>query len=408
MIFAILLLFPVAFGTTYNVRFCAEYDVSYDDADPSFGDDFVTSNGTYPAAGAYIKVIRNSDSYVMRYEATEEKGVNAGCFSSTLAVESTQQYSVKVKSIASIDGNTIHVYTDDSTWGVYSYGPSMYTPLGGTKYTITTPTGAEEWNIAYAAAHSAMRESVGLAGEDFVFFNDSYPGGGSACHDYQAYISSLHTDNKYAISHEFGHCLAQIANGSTSSHADDTAFPDNCYTDADTGYGHEWNSKEYQSNAFWEGLAYYYAAVAYNDTSEANCTFVSYKRADWDLDSTVEGTPTFAVSCETYPATAPSANYLENYCDEPFTNRGIEYDWLRFFWDLTTDQGLTPTEVFEIMDLANPDTWNSNGDGYDSYTDSTPCSPTPSYPTGRLRCAAYTMGYLTEWDAEDNTNGVYR
>ncbi len=49
----------------YDVTFCAEYNASYSDANPSFGDDFLTEDTVYPARGVRMEVVRNSDSLVV-------------------------------------------------------------------------------------------------------------------------------------------------------------------------------------------------------------------------------------------------------------------------------------------------------------------------------------------------------
>ena len=62
-------------------------------------------------------------------------------------------------------------------------------------------------------------------------------------------------------------------------------------------------------------------------------------------------------------------------------NRGVELDWLRMFWDLRTDGGVAADDIFEIMDKANPHTWNANGTGTGG-----------SYPSARMSDAAFTVG----------------
>ena len=59
MLAALLLLLSPSWATTYNVRFCFQYEPRYDDADPAFGDDYVDEDtvGTYyPARGSRIVV----------------------------------------------------------------------------------------------------------------------------------------------------------------------------------------------------------------------------------------------------------------------------------------------------------------------------------------------------------------
>lgn len=146
-------------------------------------------------------------------------------------------------------------------------------------------------------------------------------------------------------------------------------------------------------------------------------TYADYLLAEADSPVRHEyvGVPPFSVSCQTAPSNANFPDYLGHQCSGTLTNRATEYDWLRFFWDLDYDQGLSTTTIYTIWDWANSDNWHASGDGWDTYSTSTPCSiwtgsayMPPSWPSGRLRCAADTAGYLTEWDAEDAANGVHR
>ena len=95
--------------------------------------------------------------------------------------------------------------------------------------------------------------------------------------------------------------------------------------------------------------------------------------------------------------TYTDGDYLGDWCTGTLTNRGTEWDWLRFLWDLDTDAGVSTTTIFDIYDSANPNSWNATGDGTGS-----------AYPATRLRDAANTAGVLTEWDAWDSYNGVER
>lgn len=413
-----------AWASPYNVTFCAKYDVVYTDAS-SYGDDYVTTNGVYPARGARIKVVRNSDGYVVYDGFSQDSGTTPGCIPA-LSLVVGQTYNVKVQSYASVNNNTLYVYDNNGAFGlgISGYGPAAYAPTSNATYNITTPSGVTRWNIANAVGHAMWRRAAGLSGEVFELVNADSPAGYGGCYDRTddlVYLSSTRADDKYVIVHEFGHMLTARANyeascASTSCAASNSyaATVDNCKTN-DTNVPsttHEANSKEYQSAALWEGIAHYYAAVAFNQTDQSDCTWVYYKNTDWNLNGNIldsQETVPIAVSCEDYPTVANFSDYLGVKCNGILENRGTEYDWLRFFWDLDTDQGVSTTSIYEIWNAANPHTWNSTGNGYDNYTDTSPCvTPVPSYPTGRLRCAAFNSGHLTAWDGEDTFNGVYR
>jgi len=226
------------------VTFCAQYDVSYSDADPGFGDDYITSDTAYPARGARIEVVKASTGTVVYDGYTLWDGPDAGCLPASIPLSCLQTYDVKVKSEASIRGNTLVVLDDDSLMGTFAYGPpSFWTGSSGT-YTITTPLGASQWNIANAVGHAMYRHSGGLSGETFEFFYQPYPtvgGSGYERGDDRVYISSGEADDKVIIVHEFGHLLAARAHWCGSPSCCDTsscaanhnydADLDNCYTD---------------------------------------------------------------------------------------------------------------------------------------------------------------------------------
>lgn len=191
-----------------------------------------------------------------------------------------------------------------------------------------------------------------------------------------------------------GHAIGHYLNGSASPAKDYGATYDNCVTN--TAQSHEMNQKEYQSAAAWEGWAHFYAAVAFNSTAEPNCRFWYYKTMDWNLDSVTAGDP-LKHDCEDAPMTGvPAADYLGGMCSGTLTNRGTEFDWLRFWWDLTTDQAVSLATIGNIWNDANPHAWRADDAG---------AAP---YPSTSLRNAASGNSVLTQWDAEDNVNGVQR
>lgn len=417
---ALVVTVATAFAASYNITFCADYDVAYDDADASFGDDYITTDTTYPARGARLKVVRNSDGYVMRDSFMTWDGATPGCQSTAVALDSAETYDVKVKSYASVNGNTLYVYSDDVAWGIYLYGPGTYAPTASGTYTVTTPTGASQWRIANAVGHAMYRRAAGLSGETFTFLNEVCSGGGS-CYERTpdwVYISSGGSGNKYIIDHEFGHMFAARTNDTGTCATDSCAAAhdygapyNNCFSSGSTS-NHSANQQEYASSAVWEGIAHYYAAVAFNDSTESDCGFVYYKNTDWNLDGDVadsQETADFAVSCESYPTIAASADYLGSYCEDGVgdpcgsgangncDNRSTEYDWLRFFWDIDSDMGVSTTNIYNIWDEGDSDTWNATDVG-----------AAANDPAPRLRTAADTLGFLTEWDARDDVNGVHR
>ncbi len=325
---------------------------------------------------------------------------------------------MKIQSEALVNGNTLKVY--ESVGFTYLFGPPQFTPITSGTFTITTPLGASQWNIANAVGHAMYRHSGGLSGETFEFFDQGNPDDGKTGYDRdndRVYIESFSSNRKYIIVHEFGHILAARANwcGSSSCCAEPScaanhdyyADPDNCYTVATKN--HELHSKELQSSAVWEGISHFYAAVAFNETSESDCVFVYYKVIDWNLNedpADLQENAGSPVSCESGPTIAPNPDYLGSYCTGILDNRGTEYDWLRFWWDLTSKENVSVATIYDIWDGAESDDWNATGEM--SCQARSPDAACADDPATRLFNSAASLGYESEWVSWDVYNGVHR
>jgi hypothetical protein len=228
-------------------------------------------------------------------------------------------------------------------------------------------------------------------------------GGISATCDDQVHITGGHVDNKYVIAHEVGHAMQwkKQGNADPNFNYDSTDETAQC----EHSGSHGMVSVEYQSAAALEGMAHYFAASAFNDPSSSECWFRYYKNTDWDGDSTLELAGW--IDCETNDHCDNSgescgpiaiADHFGNECSPGVTvNRALEFDWLRFWWDLNTDEGVAFDEAMDIWEDAHPETWAA--------TDTIWIWDRPG---ARLRDAANANSLLTEWDARDNSNGVHR
>ena len=391
LLFALLLSFSVN-ATIYNVNFCAEYSIDFDDAHSGVGDDYFQTNSNVPARGAFFHIEDIFSNYVHYDTYTDWDGSTPGC-TGGVPLDSTKYYRVTVYSKALVNGNYVRVLSDDSSDNLYGYQKySNYHPFSSTTDIFPIPI-ASQWNIAAAAGWAMYRRPVGLSGETFKLYTQACDGGGSCRDGNSSKISVWGANHKYVINHEFGHLVAYRKNGNVAPTSAYDAPSGVCYTDSDED--HEAVSKEFQGAAASEGFAHYYAAVSFNRTDEYDCGFAYYKPTDWNLDLTTDPTD---VSCELEPFSGVlNIDYLGNWCDGTLGNRGTEWDWLRFLWDLDTDEGVTTTTIFDIYDSSNPGSWTVRGTGSGG-----------SYPSARLRAAADTEGVLAEWDAWDNTNGVHR
>jgi len=399
--------FP-AWATNYTVTFCGKYAVDYDDASTSVGDDYFTSNADKVARGAYIRVRRDSDSHDMYANFTPDDGGSGvtGC-TSALVLSSTSTYTVTLYSTAYVNGNYIRVMNNPDDVTLYAYTAySSWSPSSTTTLTFTTTSiDVGPWNLAAAAGYAIFEHNGLVTGETYQLFR-------SGCNPVthlssctkgsdMYYDPTTGGDNdKYIIVHELGHGIGAKKHGSGPDH-DYDALLQNCYTSTSNNDGqHEMNSKEYQSSAASEGWAHYYAAITFNDdTDSSTCKFKYYKSVDWDLDHD-GGVSAPVVNCQGAPVTGiadTGGDYLGNMCYGTLSDRGTEYDWLRFWWDLHTVEGVSFAKTLCIVDDADWDTWNASGDGSGG-----------AYPSNRLRNGANTEGVLTEWDNQDHANGVDR
>lgn len=162
-------------------------------------------------------------------------------------------------------------------------------------------------------------------------------------------------------------------------------------------------TKEHSSAAATEGWANFYAALAFNRTDESDCAFMYNKNQDFDRDGvndSIGGTD--SISCEASPiwdpVAVPSDDYLGNLCDTPYAHRSVELDWMRFFWDLTTDQDVSFSDLGDLWDIANPRTWNAVG-----------VNGSSSNPWPRIEAAALDPALdLSSEVAAESHNGVDR
>ncbi|MBN2800847.1 MAG: hypothetical protein JXX28_17050 [Deltaproteobacteria bacterium] len=355
---------------------------------------------------------------------------------------------------------------DDVPWHAWAYPvhSQTYTWTPPTLPWLTTgrltTTGEYAWNIAAIAGHALRRDSGGITDQTFRLLNNNTTCDGSAYSQRgRLTICGSHATKKYIIAHELGHALQAFARGETEElvvpSAHDYSMPlvnDACTSGmwGDEG-GHRFNSREYQSAAMHEGFAHFYSALAFNYDDEADCDFRPYKDVDWDQGGTFSADPDLCcdgvplgdscgiwgllkacylpdwntdpeymddkrrASCEGSPVVqfgyyAPYQDHL-SFCSEKAwagwydqTPAGTPYDWMRFFWDLHTEQGgVSLAQILDIYGQAhgsNPeDHWVSSTPNAD-HTDE-------DYPAARLLEAAYLLGVGTQWQAIGDRNGIH-
>jgi len=191
------------------------------------------------------------------------------------------------------------------------------------------------------------------ASQDEVFIGTAAPNG------------ETDSNSKIVITHEVGHAAQHNAMGRLNNDYNaDVNDGVNLYcsclhvTDPYMNGLHCLQSREYISAAELEGYAQFFAAKAWNNQAEANCSFAYYKQFRVRSgDFWIVKQPPLQRDCGSNP------KWMENYCPSGETDRGVEWDWQNFLWNLNT-QGpnkVTTSEVYGIY--RSPAVCNGNCDG---------------------------------------------
>ncbi len=377
----------LASGTAWalDVDICAQYDVDYPDADPSFGDDYLTDNSVHvPAAGAKIRVIDLATGGLVFDDYADEDGPDVGCVTAT-GLSSSGSYRIAVLSTAQVNDNTITVLNNPTIKQKYAYAVNLSYPIPGVPITLTT-NAVRHWGWMAAATHALGRSNAGLSGEVFRFYRDNSSCSSGSCTGEDDLGPPLilasnmcptcsNTLTKTLPLHEMGHMVARYANGGAkvvgSCTYTGTTPIDVCTVTAPEGGKHGLNSEEVNGCAASEGIAHFWAVYAFNDQSGGDCKFDWYGDwVDWNnslSDQTWEwiedrincqGLPSY--STEMLALGVDGEDYHGDICGGA-GGLGTELDWMRMFWDLVNLEGIPVADVYEIWDGADPEGWAANG-----------------------------------------------
>jgi hypothetical protein len=151
---------------------------------------------------------------------------------------------------------------------------------------------------------------------------------------------------KHVIAHEFGHAVQHFAMGSPAAHYDDVAIGANEAVCRCDHYGTEYSntlhclqSREITGAAQKEGFAHAFATRVFNSWVEPNATFVYYKPV-----------LTYGISYPPVPtAIFNEYRWMENFC--PAEGRGVELDWLTFFYRVSSEGAPNYTSFKRLWDI---------------------------------------------------------
>jgi hypothetical protein len=253
-----------------------------------------------------------------------------------------------------------------------------------------TQNGGQQWGILTVASWALNHRSGGLSNQSWTIYNAGCPTGGfcfscdadgdgidsSECfggtdtNDVAAIFAG--SDNRTLVAHELGHYVFRKRNEGGGGSNSDAAQTNGCNYASTSTSGHEYQSKEWLAEAYYEGFASFYAAVAFNDESQSDCFLHYYKDQDYDLDSD-EDPLSSAIG---------AFDYLDDCVNGlsrggAINNRGTELDFVRFWFELYQTSTWGFTNIVDVYDAANPHQWIGASDT-DADLNNPPALPTPT------------------------------
>lgn len=394
MIALLLLALPAKAAVT-DVEFCVKFNANFEDA----GADYWTQpNRSKNGRGVRLTILEYPALTEVYDGYTSDGDTDPGC--ATVPLDTNAVYAVYTQSEAYVNGVYIWAFPDSSLTDtmLYIHDPAFQPGQAAQPVLLKHP--ADELNAQLAVATWIFHNTdAGLGPLDsYMLIADD------ACCQAGDLIQAHHF-SQTLIAHEIGHSIGYRRDAQSPPIFDYTANEDNCDPDGVSKSSHGFATKEHTSAAAVEGWAYFVSAWAWNDASQSDCTYDRHYDLDFDLDG-VDDTNQGIIRCEGAPTAGldpaiTARDYLQDmtdagYCTGSLSHRGTPYDWLRFFWDMYTDEAVPFVSLVDIYDEMNPRTFDKNASTVDPSDD----------PEMRLlnACSAkgYAAGYLNHVD-----NGVF-
>ncbi len=238
--------------------------------------------------------------------------------------------------------------------------------------------------------------------------------------------SANYGKHKHKIAHELGHVVMWLRVGDDDVAKDNDAEEFGCMGSwQDEAMNDPANNKglitrEYEAIAIWEGWADFFSAWLWNDDSEAGCEYKNNNFHDFDLDGDLDNNyvlNTFdgVFSCEgagldpDFSEPLPmdpleeyvtAKDWLQDMYDDASacpdesgtytTGYNTKYDYLRYFWDMASDQGVSIEKLGTVLVDMCPATWEGTTGG----------EPQDDWPTERLERSISFHDLEDEHDAE--------
>jgi hypothetical protein len=197
-------------------------------------------------------------------------------------------------------------------------------PFYNTIYCDEPPPGVLDPSISYASTNFATKTSIVCLGRrNFSVPSDTW--------------------HKFVIAHEFGHVVQGLGMGNLTTSYDNQTPQPLCRCDhvQSSNQIHCLQSQERIGASQSEGFAHAYAAKLLNDTAGPDCGFGYYK--EFMGPDNVVRQPPVAIDCKA------QVKWLQNYCVAP--DRGVEYDWLNFLYDINTSPASQRTTLPDLWQI---------------------------------------------------------
>lgn len=421
------LLSMVASATMVSQEFCATLDTEYDELIP-YGT-WWTTNDVRDHRGVAITVCSVSIPFACSTKFAVDDGAKSGC--ALFSLENTETFNVFVTEKAEVQGRTIYV-VDANSDGELDVASQVIL------VNFSPTTVSEELPVPWSRRHGVLLVGAWMLNRNSWGLSSSHTlkmvVDGTTSTNANPSRVLVNRDDKRSISHEVGHWIGMRRDETAYINWNDGVNAQNC---EGWGAGSDDLAKEWDSSAGSEGWADFVAAWAWNTRNSSACALQRDRTTlpDWDLDNDGDSlaygaNPRGQWGCEgifedfnsdgdfTDPGEAqdpsnpnidPPAAYLTardwladmvvaadpKGCTGTLAGRSSKQDWVRFWWDMTTDEGIEPVDCASIFDLANPKNW-----------DATPESPaTSDDPIRRIEDKADDLGFGAEFDAQ-KSNGL--
>jgi hypothetical protein len=334
----------VTYDAPTNLRFgwryfqmCTHWKAQFTDA--GFGEDYAATQGLQDlkARHAFASVRRTSDGTFLWTGYLDQNG----CTPSVELPPGT--YELLQNSVVNQGSKTFLVYHTVSGSSQLATVTSSFTLLSAFyQYYSATQT-------FYPTYHQPVTRVTGVMGQLMatpdngivdgtyvVKANTACPGATYSCYrplDQIAYIETADSNWKVIVAHEVGHQIESRAIGDLSINYAQDATQTLCRCDQvvdSTLRAHCLQSREHLTTAQLEGFAQFAAAKAFNDPAQNDCSFAYYKefRQPQGGGQWYDISPPMARGCR------DNQTWMESYCST--SNRGVEWDWQIFYWNLNT------------------------------------------------------------------------